>query len=171
MTARDRAAEALRRLVGGAADHFYDARLPTSLAMPKAHVIIAAGDTDGPLDPFDLAAIAQREDRDVLATWVDRTLVGHAFLIDAVITRNGETEQFGAYRLWMRPSRRRTLIPAIGDGPAITIDETGLRLAPARPWRNQIERITGLAQGQAWLHPIIWPSAHDPTAFDRNLDR
>lgn len=166
-----RAAEALRRLVGGEAERFFATGIPASLFVPKAHVIVAAGDSDRPLDPFELKTLAIRENRDVLAIWVDRILAGHAFLIDAVLTRDDRTEQFCAYRLWMKPGRRRTLIPQKDYGPSIAIDETGLRLVPTPPWRNQVERLTGIAQGQAWLHPNIWGGTPYATALDRNLDR
>lgn len=166
-----RAAEALRRLVGGDAERFFSTNIPASLALPNAGLIVAAGDHERPLDPFELKALALREDRDVMAIWVDAMLAGHAFLIDVVLTRDGQTEQYGAYRLWMRPGGRRSLVPALGSGPTIVIDETGLRPGPARPWRTKIDRLTGLTLGQAWIHRIVWGGTPYEAAVHYNLDR
>ena len=168
---RHRAALALQQLFVGNAAEIRLAALPIALAMPDIDLLIAAGDNRQGLSPFALKPLALTHGVNVIATWADRILSGHAFEIDAVLLDGDEAVQFPAYRLWMAPRRGNWLVPPSGNGDAVLLGLEGPRLWQRPPWLDPLDLTLGIARGQAWMQHAVYAGTPFEFPLERNLTR
>ncbi len=144
---RERAINALFRLVGGKAHPVHSSHVPPALMLAHCALAITAGDEDSPLNPFALKPFAAKHGVSVIATWTDRMLSGHAFEIDAILHNTGTLNQYKARRLWVQPKRGAWLVAQDDAGLAIAIDHNGVRLATRKPYRDKVDLLLGIAAG------------------------
>ena len=167
---RDHAINALATLVG---DHGKERFLPRikALVMAPQRLAITAGDQSHALDPYVLKAFAVEHNVNVVATWTDSMLSGHAFEIDVILTAEGDAVHYPSLQLWLMEKRGTYLVAPSGDGPVISIDTRGITPIGKPPFRNKADRLLGIATGQALLQRLTFRGSPFATPSPRNLDR
>lgn len=167
----DHAINALFHLVGGVSKQVFPPGMPTALMLAHCGLAITAGDEHQPLDPHALKPFAARHGMNVMATWTDRMLSGHAFEIDVVLNAGGTLDHHQALRLWVMPNRGTWLVPPDGEGRMIAVDSTGIRLTPQRPFQSRADLMLGTAAGQALLQSLIYGGSAFATPLPENFGR
>ena len=168
---RDRAARALQQLFSGTSAACRLPSVPAALAMPDIDLLIAAGDNRQGLSPFALRPLALAHGVNVIATWADGILTGHAFEIDAVLIEGGEAVQFSAYRLWIAPRRGNWLVPPNGDGDAVLLCANGPRRWKRQPWFDKLDLTLGIARGQAAMQRTVYAGTPFEHPLEQNFTR
>lgn len=168
---RHRAALALQQLFAGSAAAIRLPAIPAALAMPDIDLLIAAGDNRQGLSPFALKPLALAHGVNVIATWADGILSGHAFEIDAVLLKGDEAVQVSAYRLWMAPRRGNWLVPPDGDGDAVLLGTDGPRRWKRQPWQDRLDLTLGMVRGQAWMQHAVYAGTPFEHPLEQNLTR
>ena len=168
---RNRATLALQQLFDGGSTERWLPSIPAALAMTHLDLLLVAGDNREALSPFALKPLALAHGVNVIATWADGILSGHAFEIDAILLDGDEAVQFSAYRLWIAPRRGNWLVPPKGDGAAALLGVDGPRPWMRQPWLNPLDLHLGIARGQAWMQQQVYGGTPFEHPLEQNLTR
>ena len=164
---RHRAIIAMRVLLGGGAVSLVDCSQSLfGLKLKSRNVILIAGDNDRALGVDQLMPLAHREDAEVIGTYVDPSKAGHRFQFDLILRHGGERKLFAAYRLWRPKVGWPWFVPETGRGPSVEVSGERLTVTRRKPFRDEVQRMAGIARGQAEFHRLVYADSPYRTPDD-----
>lgn len=142
---------------GGAVKHIKpDRRIPRCYRLAERPIAFIAGDNRMPLDHHLLPTLAELEDCDVLASYIDQQQAGHPFLFDIVLQRSSVTTRYANYVFCLGSADRFMLVPHEGQGPQLWFVQGRLEEVKQAKRLNNSARTFGAIRGQASLCERIY---------------
>ncbi len=144
-------------LGGGEVKHIKpDRRIPRCYRLAERPIAFIAGDNTMPLDHHLLPILAELEECDVLASYIDQHRAGHPFLFDIVLQRASGTKRYASYVFCLGSADRFMLVPQDGQGPQLWFVQGRMEEVATAKRLNNAARTFGVIRGQVSLCEWIY---------------
>lgn len=142
-------------LVDGHADlepgHWYHG-LKNSIFLGEANLVVIGTACQRPLGLREGMAVAQAVTADLLVVRSHEGPRQASFDVKLI----GDDRLFCGYQLWIpRPTGTAWLIPTVGEGPCIRLEQSGLEVEQEPPYLDWADRWRGLEHGSEFLSVAV----------------